>query len=440
VKAKPDPPYPAASACAHSRAQARSSRYVSRYSRCACLPGHHPRGPGRGRGAPQPARRFPGHHRRGADVHTPVGQAGERGGDRPGRQFGRGGVRCLGQHDQFGRQEPLTGQASRQGGRRGGVGGAGQHPDPAPGDHVVAEPGQLGQGRQPGRRRLRGEDLPQHRQCLGRRPRRAGRELGDPFPQRRGVVDDRNAARGRLAADHDHAGTAGQLLACLVRGRRDEQGVLPVQVRKAVPGHRSGHPDRSGPGVRGDRVQQGPHRRGLARIPRTCVDRVAGPGPGPPDRVEPGQLHAEPVVGYRVAAGGDPVETGCQVRRDVPDEDHRLAQRPGRRDQPPEPPAAVGRSRITRVGPGRAGQHGLGLDEHQVGARALQHHVRVVRQQREHGRVRGERGAGPRGEHPGDDQTRRDPAGCRGARRAEAGRGQRGQEAFTAAGQVAELR
>ena len=244
----------------------------------------------------------------------------------------------------------------------------------------------------------------------------------------------------RLAADHDHAGAAGELLACLVRGRRDEQGVLPVQRRKAVPGHRSGHPDRSGPGVRGDRVQQGPHRRRLARIPRACVDRVAGPGPGQPDRVEPGQLHAEPVVGHRVAAGGDPVETGCQVRRDVPDEDHRLAQRPGRRDQPPEPPAAVGRGRITRVGPGRAGQHGRRFDEHQVGARALQHHVRVVRQQREHGRVRGERGAGPRGQHPGDDQARRSPAGCLGARRAETGRGQRGQEAFPAAGQVAELR
>ena len=73
----------------------------------------------------------------------------------------------------------------------------------------------------------------------------------------------------------------------------------------------------------------------------------------------------------------------------------------------PEPPAAVGRGRVSRVGPGRAGQHGRGLDEHQVGAGALQHHVRVVRQQRVHGRVRGERGAGPRGQHAGDDQARR---------------------------------
>ena len=394
---------------------------------------------GRGRAA--------GHHRDGADVHAPVGQAGEGGGDRPGGQLGRGGVRRLGQHDQFGRQESLAGQAGRQGGRRGGVGGAGEHPDPAPGDHVVAEPGQLGQRREPGRRRLRGEDLPQHRQRLGRGQRRAGLQLGELVPQRREVVsirdDDgraRDCGRAPVTADHDHAGAAGELLARLVRGRRDEHGVLPVQRREAVPGHRSGHPDRSGPGIRGDRVQQGSHRRRMAGIPRAGVERVARPGTGQPDRVEPGQLHAEPLVGHRVAAGGDPVEARCQVRGDVPDEDHRLAQRPGRRDQPPEPPAAVGRGRITRVGPGRAGQHGFGFNEHQVGAHALQHHVRVVRQQRVHGRIRSEGRAGPRGQHPGDDQARRGPAGCLGARRAEAGCGQRGQEAFPAAGQVAELR
>ena len=138
-----------------------------------------------------------------------------------------------------------------------------------------------------------------------------------------------------LAAEHDHAGAAGELLARLVRGRRDEQGVLPVQRREAVPGHRSGHPDRSRPGIRGDRVQQGPHRRRLARIPRAGVDRVARPGSGQPDRVEPGQLDAEPLVGHRVAAGGDPVQARRQVRGNVPDEDHRLAQRAGRSDQPP---------------------------------------------------------------------------------------------------------
>ncbi len=112
----------------------------------------------------------------------------------------------------------------------------------------------------------------------------------------------------------ESAGAAGELLARLVCGRRDEHGVLPVQRREAVPGHRSGHPDRSGPGIRGDRVQQGPQRRRLAGIPRAGVDRVARPGTGQPDRVEPGQLHAEPLVGHRVAAGGDPVEARCQVR------------------------------------------------------------------------------------------------------------------------------
>ena len=77
----------------------------------------------------------------------------------------------------------------------------------------------------------------------------------------------------------------------------------------------------------------------------------------------------------------------------------------------PEPPAAVSRGRIARVGPGRSGQHGRGFDEDQVGTRAFQHHVRVVRQQRVHGRVRGERGAAACGQHPGDDQPRRGPAG-----------------------------
>src|SRR5947208_1498885 len=59
----------------------------------------------------------------------------------------------------------------------------------------------------------------------------------------RGAAPGRDAAIGGLASDHDDVGAAGEVLARLVRGRRDEQGVLPVQRRKAVPGHRPGHPD-----------------------------------------------------------------------------------------------------------------------------------------------------------------------------------------------------
>ncbi len=109
-------------------------------------------------------------------------------------------------------------------------------------------------------------------------------------------------------------------------------------------------------------------------------------------------------------------------------------------DQPPQPPAAVGGGRVAGVGPGRAGQHGRGLDQDQVGADALQHHVRVVRQQRVDRRVRGERRARFGAEHAGDDQPRRGEGGRGRARGAQAGRGQRGKEPLPDAGQVIELR
>ncbi len=182
------------------------------------LPRHDPRGAGHARGAPQPAGwtrkaararpagparkagriRPAGHHGHRADVHAPVGQVAERGGGGPGGHRGRVGVRRLDDHDQLGRGEPLAGHGGGQGGRGGpggigpggpggvgrggpgsvgrggvgrGVGRAGQDRDPPPGDHLVTEPGQPGQRREPDRRRLRGEDVPQHGRDLGFGPR-----------------------------------------------------------------------------------------------------------------------------------------------------------------------------------------------------------------------------------------------------------------------------
>ena len=240
--------------------------------------------------------------------------------------------------------------------------------------------------------------------------------------------------RGLLAGDHDHARAAGQLLACLVRGHRDEQGVLPVQRRAPAPGDIAGHLHR--PGRCGKRVQQGTDRGRLAGVPQAGEDRVGRALGGQLDRVEPAQLHAEAVLGYRVAAGCHPVQAGRQVRGDVADEDHGLAERARRRDQAPEPASAVGRGRVAGVGPGRAGQHGRGFDQHQVRADAFQHHVHVVRHQRVHGGVGGQGGTRFGGEHAGDDQPGRVQPD---SRRAQARRGERGQEPFPAAGQVSQL-
>ncbi len=123
--------------------------------------------------------------------------------------------------------------------------------------------------------------------------------------------------------------------------------MLPVQRGAAPPRDLPGQLHRPG-----DRVQQGTHRGRLTGVPGVGVDRIPGTGTIQPDRVEAGELHAEAVIGYRVAAGGDPVQARSQVRGDVADEDHRLAQCAGRRDQPPEPPAPVGRGRIAGVSPG----------------------------------------------------------------------------------------
>ena len=78
--------------------------------------------------------------------------------------------------------------------------------------------------------------------------------------------------------------------------------LLPVERGQRPPGPRAAPAAPARRAGAGQRVEQGAHGGRLARVARPGVQRLGRPGRGHAERVEPGELHAEPAVEHRVAA------------------------------------------------------------------------------------------------------------------------------------------
>src|ERR1039457_3281240 len=164
------------------------------------------------------------------------------------------------------------------------------------------------------------EEVPEHRPDL-RRTAGARLPASLDFPGGPRGVRAGGSSGGRYSGAHrpDHPCPRSELLAGLGVIRRDEEAVLAVPGGRRAPAGIDGDGDQ--PVAGGQPVKNEAHGRRLTRIAARRVYRIARASWIQADGVEPDQLDPEIAVDNGIAARGEPVQAGGEMRGCVAQQD-----------------------------------------------------------------------------------------------------------------------